>query len=184
MERLVGWRSAACSSPALTDIGTRPIEAADHAFLRALYASTRAEELTATGWPPEAQERFLEQQFELQHHYYHEHFGDAEFVLLLRGDEPIGRLYWRDRGDPASLIDMALLPAERGKGIGSALLAGLTARADGQGRAIVLHVEPHNPALRLYLRFGFEVVADNGVYAKMQRRAKAAAIASLEETTS
>jgi ribosomal protein S18 acetylase RimI-like enzyme len=125
--------------------------------------------MAATGWPPEQRRQFLDRQFELQHHYYQAHHAGADFLLLLREATPIGRLYWRESESVASLIDVALVPAERGRGLGSALVGVLVQRADQRGLAIELHVEPDNPALRLYRRFGFEVAADNGVYARMRR---------------
>ncbi|MBC7211285.1 MAG: N-acetyltransferase, partial [Pseudomonas sp.] len=39
-----------------------------------------------------------------------------------------------------------------------------------------LHVTPHNPALRLYQRCGFEVVGETGLSLKMRRAALTTAI--------
>ena len=161
---------------ALKGIEARPIESGDMAFLQSLYAEIRAPELAASGWPPDQIRHFLAMQFDLQHRYYQEHHAGAEFLILLRKDRPVGRLYWREQGDEACLIDVSLLPAERGRGIGTALLRLLTARADDRNKDIVLHVEPFNPALRLYRRFGFDVLGDNGIYAKLRRRASRAAV--------
>jgi len=175
VKRHCRWRSRAgfsSSEPALGSIGLRSIEQGDLPFLRSLYAATRADEVSATGWPADECERFLAQQFEFQHHYYQSHYGDADFLLLLRDERPIGRLYWHERRSIATLIDVSLVPPERGRGFGSALLALLTAQADRQRQSIGLHVEPTNPALRLYRRFGFELVAHNGIYAKMRRPAR------------
>lgn len=156
---------------ALKDLVARPIESGDMVFLQALYAEIRADELAASGWPPDQVRSFLAMQFDLQHRYYHEHHAGADFLVLLRHGRPVGRLYWREQGDEACLIDIALLPAERGRGIGTAFLRLLTARADDRNEDIVLHVEPFNPAFRLYRRFGFDVLGDNGIYAKLRRRA-------------
>jgi ribosomal protein S18 acetylase RimI-like enzyme len=157
--------------PVLKNIEARPIETADLDFLQRLFASTRAEEIAAAGWPPEVQAQFLAQQFDLQHRYYQEHYADADFWLLLCKGKPVGRLYWWAHDASATLIDISLLPEERGQGVGTALLALLTAQADGLGQSVSLHVEPANPARRLYARFGFDAVADNGVYIKMRRPA-------------
>lgn len=161
------WPGA--SSPVLQGITARPTEDRDLPFLQSLYAGTRADEMAATGWSERECRDFLAQQFSLQHRYYHEHYPDACFLLLSRGEQAIGRLYWRELGDCASLVDVSLVPAERGRGIGTALMQLLLARADAHGQDIVLHVEPFNPALRLYRRFGFETLSDNGVYARMRR---------------
>lgn len=184
------WRRArlASASPPLDGLGMRPIAVPDHDFLCSLYVSTRAHEVAATGWPDIECERFLAQQFEFQHRYYQEHYADAAFLLLMRDAQPVGRLYWWEsdrKGDcgehRASLIDISLLADERGRGVGSALLSLLVARADHTGRIIELHVEANNPALRLYRRFGFEPVGGNHVYVKMRRNARASASAPVEE---
>lgn len=154
----------------LRGVSSRPIDTGDMPFLGTLFAATRADEVAATGWPPETQQRFLAQQFELQHRYYQQHHAGAEFLLVLRDGVPIGRLYWRGTGHEAALIDISLVAAERGRGLGTTLLLQRLAQADALGQAVGLYVEPHNPALRLYRRLGFDVVDDNAVYLKMRRR--------------
>lgn len=172
MARPGNWWGMAMASfvhDALNGVVARPIMDGDIGFLQSLYASTRADEMAATGWPQAQCLGFLARQFELQHGYYQAHHAGADFLLLLRDAQPIGRLYWRELDDTASLIDVSLVQGERGRGIGSALMSVLMRRADRQGLAIELHVEPHNPALRLYRRFGFDALADNGVYVRMRR---------------
>jgi ribosomal protein S18 acetylase RimI-like enzyme len=150
----------------------RPVEAADRRFLRILYASTRSEELASTGWPPVDQQAFLAQQFDCQDRYYREHYADAEFLVLERAGCSIGRLYWHATPSALTLMDVSLLPEWRGGRIGTELMQRLTEHADQAGLPIGLHVEPTNPAHRLYQRFGFETVGDNGVYLKMRRPAR------------
>lgn len=155
----------------LAGITARRIAEHDLGFLRRLYASTRAEELAATHWPLEAQRQFLAQQFELQHRHYQAHFADAEFLLLLQQEQPIGRLYWHAQARQATLVEIRLLPAHCGQGVGSALLSALAAQADLEGQSIDLHVDPLNPARRLYERFGFTPVAlSQGGQLRMMRR--------------
>jgi ribosomal protein S18 acetylase RimI-like enzyme len=53
-------------------------------------------------------------------------------------------------------ISIAVLPASRGRGIGTALLAALVERARDEGfHALSLSVSPENPSVRLYERAGF-----------------------------
>ena len=40
--------------------------------------------------------------------------------------------------------------------------------AAGAGKAVTIHVEKNNPAMRLYRRLGFETVEDQGVYDLMR----------------
>lgn len=156
----------------LAGVGARPICDDDLGFLYALYVSTRLHELAALDWRAEQQAAFLHQQFQAQHQYYAQHYPDALRLLLLQDDQPIGRLYWWSGEANANLIDISLLPAIRGRGIGQALMTLLMAQADRAGQAVVLHVEPQNPAHRLYRRHGFETVAQSGVYDKMRRPAQ------------
>ena len=95
-------------------------EANDLDFLRALYASTRREEMVPTEWPQEQIEAFLLQQFEAQHAYYQEHYPSSDFDLILSSSKKklSGRLYLDERYDEFRIIDIALLPEARGQGIG------------------------------------------------------------------
>jgi ribosomal protein S18 acetylase RimI-like enzyme len=79
------------------------------------------------------------------------------------------RLFPRDRpgygfiDDETPELSIAVVPDQRGAGIGSALLSDLfKAIADAGYRAISLSVEPDNPARRLYQRLGFRKVAGVG----------------------
>lgn len=157
---------------ALARVGVRPVCHDDLGFLHALYVSTRQQELAALDWCDHQKAAFLHQQFQAQHQYYAQHYPDALRLLLLQDGQPVGRLYWWCGETTANLIDISLLPAARGRGIGEALMRLLTAQADRAGLTVVLHVEPHNPAHRLYRRHGFETVAQSGVYDKMRRLAQ------------
>jgi len=66
--------------------------------------------------------------------------------------------------DDVPELTMAVLPGARGRGVGSALLAGLLDRVRALGRsAVSLSVEDGNTAARaLYVRHGFVVVGRNG----------------------
>lgn len=146
----------------------RPIQEQDEEFLYRLYASTRAEELAQTLWSDAQKAEFLRMQFSAQHRHYLSHFAGAEFLLILRDAEPIGRLYAERRPAEVRLIDIALLPDFRGRGLGSALMKDLMGDARNQGLPVRLHVEKFNPALRLYERLGFRPVEDLGVHLLME----------------
>jgi ribosomal protein S18 acetylase RimI-like enzyme len=68
-------------------------------------------------------------------------------------------------------IAIAVAPDRRGRGVGFALLTGLIREASSAGYpAICLSVETDNPSLRLYRRFGFEVVSESPGALTMRRR--------------
>lgn len=152
----------------------RPITDADLPFVTALYASTRAEEVAQTGWPAEQQAAFLRQQHEAQHHHYLTHYAQAEWSIIEQRGEAIGRIYWYEGEASVHIVDISLMPQARGRGLGAALLGDLADHAAGLGKGVSIFVEKNNPARRLYLRFGFAVCEDHGVYDLMRRACAAA----------
>ena len=153
-------------------IAYRPMTDADLPFVEALFASTRAEEFALTGLAPEQLQALLVQQHKAQHHHYRLHHSAAEWLIVERADEPIGRLYLDRSGESDRVIDISLAPAARGQGIGGAILADVIADAQARERTVSIHVETRNPARRLYERLGFEIVGDAGIYLRMERRAR------------
>ena len=156
----------------------RPIRPQDEAFLLRLYASTRQEEMALVDWSEEQKEAFLRFQFEAQHQYYQQQFPEARFDLILLDGEPAGRLYLHRRPDEIRLIDIALLPEHRGRGLGGALMRQILADGEEVGLPVRIHVERNNPALRLYHRLGFESIEDQEVYYLMEWRPAGAGGAS------
>ena len=61
-------------------------------------------------------------------------------------------------------MDIALVGGERNQGIGSRLVLALQAEAKQRGVDLTLHVEPGNPAQRMYQRMGFQLIENRGVY--------------------
>lgn len=153
------------------DLTTRPIQPDDLPFLREVYASTRADELALTNWSDPEKQVFLQMQFDAQHRHYQQHYPDADFRIILREAHPIGRLYLARLPHEFRIIDLALLPAHRGAGIGTALLQEILREAAAAGKPVRLHVERLNPALRLYQRLGFTTVEAGQIYLLMERRA-------------
>ncbi len=137
-------------------------------FLYQVYAGTRTEELAVTGWDEAQKEEFLRMQFDAQHRYYHEVFAAASYQVILWDGERVGRLYIDRRADEIAIIDIALLPAWRGRGIGGILLREIGQEAERAGKPMRIYVEHFNRALTLYQRFGFRKIGDTGVYYHME----------------
>lgn len=137
-------------------------------WLRALYASTREDELAALAWPPAAREAFLRQQFDAQHRHYRSAYPDAQWLAIQERGAPLGRLYvWRS-ADADLLVDISLFPAARGRGLGSALLGELQRTAAIADRRMELHVLRANVRARaLYARLGFVADGDAMPYLRM-----------------
>lgn len=150
------------------DLTFRSITDADHPFLKQVYASTREEELTVVPWSEEQKQAFLEFQFNAQHTFYQTQFGDAAFWVIEQAGVPIGRLYLDRRADEIRIIDIALLPAYRDRGIGTALLNAVLAEGQDKNQPVTIHVERNNRALHLYRRLGFVQKGDESIYYLMQ----------------
>jgi ribosomal protein S18 acetylase RimI-like enzyme len=91
------------------------------------------------------------------------------FAIIQHAGEAAGRLYLARWASEYRIVDIALLPAFRGRGLGTAILNVIIAEATGHGLPVSIHVERFNPALRLYERLGFEFVSEYGVYYLMRR---------------
>lgn len=151
-------------------IALQPIAAGDVAFLLDVYASTRADELALLPWTDAQKHDFIRMQFDAQHHAYRSHFPEAAFDLILVDGARAGRLYVDRPPHEVRIVDIALLPAYRGRGIGTTLITGLQQEAAAGDRPLRIHVERFNPALRLYERLGFTPLDDRGVYLQLEWR--------------
>lgn len=150
------------------NLSFRPVQPSDHDFLRAVYASTRMEELSMTGWDARQKAMFLEMQFSAQHHHYQQNYKDAEFLVVLSGNQPMGRFYFARWPEEIRIVDLALLPEFRNAGHGTKILGDVICEAANVGKPVTLHVERFNPALKLYQRLGFVKTGEQGVYDAMR----------------
>ena len=146
----------------------RPATAADRELLLAVYAATRREELDQVAWPAGAREAFLEMQFHAQDTDYRRNNPDGSFDVIEVEGRPAGRLYVDRRPGELRIVDIALLPEFRGRGIGAGLIGELQGEAAARGEVVTIHVEIHNRAAELYARLGFVVVAEQGLYRRME----------------
>jgi ribosomal protein S18 acetylase RimI-like enzyme len=154
------------------EYGLRPAGDDDAELLQRVYASTREEELAAVPWTAEEKETFLRMQFTAQDRHYRAHYQGAALDVILVNGEPAGRLYVHRTSHELRVMDIAVLPAFRRRGLGERIFRDLFAEADRDGKRVTIHVEVQNAARRLYDRLGFRVV-DEGepspVYVLMER---------------
>ncbi len=110
----------------------RPETPADDPFLLALYATTRQAELDQVAdWPAEQKQAFVAMQFNAQRQHYRHTLTNVAFDVIERDGTPIGRLYTQEGETMLHIVDILIDPAERGAGIGTALLECLTIRPSG-----------------------------------------------------
>lgn len=160
------------------EVTLRPETSDDIPFLLAVYASTRADEMAMVPWTREQKEQFVQMQFGFQRKHYLENYldnyGGATFDIVMVEGCAAGRLYVLRGPSEIRIIDIALLPEYRGRGIGGELLTEILTEAQDRGLIVSIHVERQNPALRLYRRLGFQCAGEQGpVYLRMEFRAPA-----------
>jgi ribosomal protein S18 acetylase RimI-like enzyme len=147
----------------------RPVTDADLGFLAEVYASTRLHELAATGWSPAQVGAFLNMQFEAQIRHYRQHYSWERFTVIECDGQAVGRLYVQRTASEIRIVDIALLPTWRHRGLGSYLLEQILAESDSAGLPVTLHVEQGNPAMHWYERLGFERCQQDGIYWLLKR---------------
>jgi ribosomal protein S18 acetylase RimI-like enzyme len=130
---------------------------ADLAFQRILFETARPDAALFTAWPDAMRVPFLDQQFHFQTIHYSRVYPDADRLIVCAHDEPIGRLIVDRAADAWCIVDIALLPAWRGRGIGAQLLRMVQAAAASRARTMHLTVNAGNAAQHLYVRLGFVV---------------------------
>lgn len=153
------------------EISLRPVQESDTEFLYQVYASTREEELLQTDWSDEQKRAFTLQQFNAQTSHYHKHYPTAQYYVIQSTNTAIGRLYVDYWTKEIRIMDITLLPAYRGQGIGLRILKDLIAEAQRKNLRLSIHVEMYNRALGLYQRLGFRHVSTNGIYYLMEWQA-------------
>lgn len=141
----------------------------DEAFLRTLYASTRADELAYVPLDAAQVDAFLRMQFDLQRAHYRRHFPAASFLIVELDGRPIGRLYVHYTPADVRVLDIALMPDRRGQGVGTWLLEKVIAEAARLGAPVTLHVAVGSVARRLYERLGFRIVREDAMNHFMER---------------
>jgi ribosomal protein S18 acetylase RimI-like enzyme len=144
-------------------ITLRDADPDDEPFLLQVFACTREAELAQVPWSDEQRDAFLQMQFNAQHSYYHERYPDADYKVILRDGEPVGRLYVLREKDLIRIMDITVLPQYRNSGIGSELTRGVLEEAVESGRNVQIYVETFNPSVELFKKIGFSILQEEGI---------------------
>lgn len=141
-----------------TGINFRNATPADEPFLAGLHAARRQVEMAGVDWPEAQKAQFLLDELKAQEAHYTEHYPGTDRLIVELGTLPVGRLYVQRVPGEIRLLDIALMPRACGCGIGTALLRELLEESRVSGARILVHVEPDNPAKRLFARLGFSLL--------------------------
>jgi GNAT superfamily N-acetyltransferase len=154
--------------PLAGSIGLHPAIPADEPFLYRVFASARAEQLRLVDWDDDHKTALLRMQFIAQNASYREGFPGSGYEVILHGGQPAGRLFLYRGTDEIRVVDIGLFPEHRNQGIGGALLKAVLDEAAEAGKAVRLHVESFNRAVRVYERLEFASIGTDGAHIEME----------------
>ncbi|MEO7496274.1 MAG: GNAT family N-acetyltransferase [Massilia sp.] len=141
----------------LAPLHARAPDGADTDFLARLYASTRPDLHSLTADPAFVSSLIAMQQ-RLQTAAYLHAYPTANYLVLEYQGQCAGRIVVNESAADLRLVDIAVLPALRGQGVGSQILGALQRYCRERGLSLTLSVHHTNPdARRLYRRLGFEI---------------------------
>ena len=100
----------------------RPATESDEDFLMQLYESTRSAELQSVGWDAAQTRDFIRMQFNAQTRGYAVSYPQASNQIVTLNEQPAGRILVNRDKRAFVLVDIALLPQHRNRGIGTFLL--------------------------------------------------------------
>jgi ribosomal protein S18 acetylase RimI-like enzyme len=142
----------------------RPATPEDRDFLVDLYVSTRENELPFFG------EALIRMQYEMRQTHYSLRFPQLNPEIIMVAGHRSGALQVDRSPEEIRVVDIALLPDFRARGIGSAVLALLIEEGDRNALPLALTVSKSNArARRLYERLGFQVTEDLPMDVGMRR---------------
>jgi len=132
-------------------ISLRPGVASDLEFLRRVHREAMR---------PHVERAFGPWDEQAQRKRFDETTDPAAHEIVELDGRPVGCQWVRQHPDALELVRLYLLPEVQGNGIGTQLVAQLCDRAARSGLVVRLRVLRVNPAHRLYLRLGFDVVGE------------------------
>ncbi len=151
-------------------ISFRPVTDGDEEFLLEVYQSSRGDDLRELGWDKDRISEFLGMQYEAQKHFYQTDYSEASDEIILLAGLPAGRLIVDRREHEIRCVDMALLPAHRGAGVGTLLIRKLQDEAKRVSQPLRLQVIRFSRAVNLFERLGFVRTSETGTHFQMEWR--------------
>ena len=148
----------------------RPEVAEDDAFRFDLFCQSRPTALARRG----GLRALMRFQFQAQQLSYRTRFPDARFDIVELDRVPIGRIVVDRPGGVLHIVDQALAPPLRNRGLGTTIMKALMDEAAGNALPVRLMVASSNAsAIRLYRRLGFVPIRTEPPSVEMEWRAPA-----------
>jgi ribosomal protein S18 acetylase RimI-like enzyme len=141
----------------------------DQEFLVEIFASTR-DDLRLANLDKSQEQLLIEMQFRARENQYRLAYPNATTSIILEGDKEIGSMIVNRGEHDIHLVDIALLPDWRDRGIGTYVLRTLLDEASAKAQSVCLQVAVTNRAKDFYERLGFSKIKDGGAYISMEWR--------------
>lgn len=140
----------------------------DRDFRYKLFCDSRQPEF-ALMLPPDVFQEVMAHQFHAQTVSYRAEFPRARFDIVELAGRPIGRIVVDRPGTALHIVDQAIVPELRGRGIGTAIMRALMDEAAAARVPVRLQVaSASDPAMRLYLRLGFVPTNNAMLYIELE----------------
>jgi GNAT superfamily N-acetyltransferase len=152
-------------------ISFRPVTDGDEEFLLEVYRSSRGDDLRELGWDEDRIGEFLGMQYEAQKYFYQSDYPQASDEIILLAGLAAGRMILDRRENEIRCIDMALLPAHRGAGVGTLLIRKLQDEAKDRNQPLRAQVIRFSRAVNLLERLGFVRTSETGTHFQMEWKA-------------
>jgi ribosomal protein S18 acetylase RimI-like enzyme len=146
------------------DISLRPARDGDEPFLKRVHEAAWHWEFASLLQTDQADlyHKIMAQQYDSQHRFYFANYDTAHYGIIQWTGQPIGRLYVDYRDDEVRVLEIAILPEYRGRGIGRIVMTGLCLEAAMRRKPVRLHVHYLSRAQRFYQHLGFREIALEG----------------------
>jgi len=149
-------------------ISLRAATTEDDEFLLELYKSSRGDDLRELGWDEHRISEFLDMQYEAQQRFNRDEYPQAVDQIVLLEGKPVGRWLVERREQEIRGVDLALLPADRNRGLGSFLIRRLQDEARRADQPLRLQVIRFSRAVNLFERLGFTRTSETGTHFQME----------------
>jgi ribosomal protein S18 acetylase RimI-like enzyme len=133
-----------------------------------LFAEDRLAKFVAAGISQRQARELIRLQYRGRQMTYAARYPEATDSIILGEDgAPVGRLLLDRKPDRWRIVDIAVLVAHRGGGLGTRALEECQQHCRAGRVRLELQVAPSNPARRLYGRLGFRVTGEEGLAVEM-----------------
>jgi RimJ/RimL family protein N-acetyltransferase len=141
----------------------------DRTFRFRLFCDSRPPEWYQVTLEPSVREQVMRMQFEAQTKTYAARFPKARFDIVELEGEPVGRIVVNRPGVMVHVVDHAIVPGLRNRGLGTSIMQALMDEAAEARVPVRLKVaDANDPSLKLYLRLGFKPIETAPFYIELE----------------